>query len=407
MLRNRLSNLRYFSRTPYARKAINTIKNPIAMLDWEVAPKDGAAESSELARQIEIVTNCLENPNQDDSFRTLLEQVIEDLMVCGAGTLEQQIGGHGARPLWLWPVDALSIQIYPLWSGAKNEARYLQTEGFGNYLSQRGKPLRNDELIYMRLDTNTSSPYSYGPLEVAFVAISRLLGVSEYAGNVAGNAQPANLLFVKDIDQATLETLRAFWRNEVEGQGQTPIMGGEDVKVLPLRGTNDEALYLKYQDVVRREIAAAFGISPQNLGLESDVNRNTAEVGEDRDWDGTIKPAARLIESHLNREAIHGLLGFSQIEFRFVGLDREDEQATAEIYSKYYQNNAITPNEQRERLGLPPLDVPWGDMTYADVQIAIQAAKSAGESVDEIDQQEGAQRKRTPKPKPKRDKSDD
>ena len=131
------SNLRYFSRTPYARKAINTIKNPIAMLDWEVAPKDGAAESSELARQIEIVTNCLENPNQDDSFRTLLEQVIEDLMVCGAGTLEQQIGGHGARPLWLWPVDALSIQIYPLWSGAKNEARYLQTEGFGNYLDRR------------------------------------------------------------------------------------------------------------------------------------------------------------------------------------------------------------------------------------------------------------------------------
>ena len=32
------------------------------------------------------------------------------------------------------------------------------------------------------------------------------------------------------------------------------------------------------------------------------------------------------------------------------------EQATADIFETYYQNNAVTPNAQREKLGKPPLD---------------------------------------------------
>jgi hypothetical protein len=34
-------NLRYFSHAPFARRAINAIKNPIKMLDWEITPLDG------------------------------------------------------------------------------------------------------------------------------------------------------------------------------------------------------------------------------------------------------------------------------------------------------------------------------------------------------------------------------
>jgi hypothetical protein len=31
-------NLRYFAQTPYARRAINAIKNPIVELEWEIVP---------------------------------------------------------------------------------------------------------------------------------------------------------------------------------------------------------------------------------------------------------------------------------------------------------------------------------------------------------------------------------
>ncbi len=119
-------NLRYFSRTVYARAAINHIKNPISQLEWHIIPMPGIKLNSELEKQIEIATNCFQHPNNDDSFATLIEQIIEDYCIFGAGVIEQQIGNDPIRPLWMWPVDAQSIQIYPDWDGTPTDYRYYK-----------------------------------------------------------------------------------------------------------------------------------------------------------------------------------------------------------------------------------------------------------------------------------------
>lgn len=371
------SNLRMFSRTPYARKAINRIKGAIAMLEWEIRAKHGVTVSSELQRQIDVATECFRRPNTDDSFRTLIEQVVEDYLLCGAGVIEQEIGGDKVRPLWMWPVDALSIQIYAAWSGEKNDARYIQTHGYGNVGGVSGIPLRNDQLIYIRKDPNTENPFGYGCLEVAFNSINRQLGTGEYAGNVASNGQPENLVQFVGMDRNTLDSFRDWWRNDIEGQGQTPLLGGDELKVHKLRGATDDALYLKYQEFLLREIATSFELSPQNLGVEADVNRNTSEVADDRDWDGAIIPAATNFASYLTREAIEAKLGFSQLEFHFKGLDRDDELNLAKVFEIEYKNNAITPDEYRIARGRPPMDSDWGSLACADVEIAIKGAQGA------------------------------
>jgi hypothetical protein len=56
-------NLRYFSHAPFARRAVNAIKNPIKMLDWEITPLDGIDLNSALEKQIEIATTCFNHPN--------------------------------------------------------------------------------------------------------------------------------------------------------------------------------------------------------------------------------------------------------------------------------------------------------------------------------------------------------
>ncbi|WP_241019032.1 phage portal protein [Paraburkholderia sp. Tr-20389] len=371
------SNLRMFSKTVYARRAINRIKGAIAMLDWEIGPKAGVDLNSELQRQIDVATMCFQRPNNDDSFRTLIEQAVEDYLVAGAGAIEQETGGDKSRPLWMWPVDSLSIQVFAGWQGGKDEARYFQTLGYGNVGGQQGIALTNEQLIYIRKDPTTENPFGYGCLEVAFASINRLLGVADYAGNLASNSQPENLLQFLQLDPTQLDRVREWWRNEIEGQGMTPILGGEEVKVHKLRGTDDSALYLKYQEMLQREIATAFELSPQNLGVEADVNRNTSEVADDRDWDGAIIPAATNFASHLTREAIEARLGFSQIEFRFLGLDRDDELNLAQVFETEYKNNASTPNEYRARKGMPPMDSDWADMPFADVEIAIKGAMGA------------------------------
>lgn len=376
------SNLRMFSKTVYARRAINRVKNTIAGLRWEIGPKEGVDLNAELQRQIDIVKSCFEQPNTDDSFRTLIEQVVEDYLVAGAGIIEQEVGGDQSRPLWMWPVDTLSIQIFAGWQGGKDEPRYFQTLGYGNVGGQQGIPLKSDQLIYIRKDPTTENPFGYGCLEVAFASINRQLGVAEYAGNLASNGQPENLLQFMDMDSVNLDRMREWWRNEIEGQGMTPILGGDEVKVHKLRGTDDNALYLKYQEFILREIATAFELSPHNLGLMEHDNRATAEVAEDRDYQSIIIPTATNIASYMTREAIHGKLGFSQIEFRFLGLDRDDEEMLMGIHKGYYECNVLTPNEIREKLGREPIDLQWGDLLSADVEIAKLAARGIAQDLD-------------------------
>ncbi len=374
------ANLRMFGKTPYARRAIKRIKDPIAGLKWEVGPKAGVTLNSALQKQIDTATACLNAPNHDDSFRSFSEQLIEDLMVNGAGCYEHQVGADQRRPLWAWPVDSMSIQINAAWSGKDSEARYFQTLGYGNIGGVQGAPLRNSELVYVRLDPTTENPFGLGPLEVAFSAINRKLGVADYAGNLASNAQPENLLVFEGMDQGTLQAFRNYWRNEIEGEGQTPIQGmplNAKAAVLKLRGTDDAALFLKWQEFLIREIATAFCINAMCLGVHGDVNRATAEVVDDMDWDNAVVPVATLVSAYITRETIEALLGFSQLEFRFLGLKREDKKAEAEIYQLEYKNNGVTPNEYRARNGLPPLESDWGDMVSADAQIAIEAARGA------------------------------
>ena len=372
------SNLRRFAKSTFARRAIKTVKDPISTLDWEIGPKEGVDLNPELERQIEVTTACFAKPNRDDSFSTLIEQVVEDLLICGAGAVEHQLGGDQIRPLWMWPVDALSIQVFAGWSGDNSDPRYWQALGYGNVGGVQGRPIRNDELVYIRLDPSNETPFGLGAIEVAFATINRLLGVQDFAGKVASNATPQTLLFFEGLAAEDLDKIRVYWRNEVEGRGNVPIFGGDGkVTDVKLRGNDDDALFLKFQEILVREIFAAVGVSPQNAGIEKDVNRNTAEVAEDRDWRMTIVPVAKRCAMYLNREIVEESLGFSQIEFKWVGLDRDDEEASANIFEIRYKNNAITPNQERARLNQPPLESPWGDLLYVDTQIAMQAARSA------------------------------
>ena len=408
-------NLRYFSRTPIARRAINSIRNPISQLEWEIAPIDGVTLNSELERQIEIATRCFQLPNNDDNFTSLTQQVVEDICI-GAGAIEMGRSGDESRPLWLWPVDGLSIQLFPGWSGGVSEARYLQTIGYGSYSVGAGDGvlLRNDELIYIRPNPTTATPFGFGPLEIAFNSVARQLTTGEFAGKLAGNALPPFMLDLGEVTGDVVRTWRSYWTNEVEGEGKIPIIGTELVggsaaankargpNVLKLYPEGDKALYLAYQEFLRTEIAAGFDLCNMALNLERDVNRSTAEVQEDRDWLHAIRPMAFTLAAHWTREAIWGCLGFYSLQFKWKGLDRKDEKSECDVLCAYYDRSVFTANQIRDKLGEPPLEqtaADWGNMLKVDVEIAINAARGS-KVVDDPDLKPGNPATNPPAPTP-------
>jgi hypothetical protein len=350
------ANLRRFAETPLARKAINSIKDRVAGMRWRIQPKNGRALAGlpDGEARIRTLTDNFDAPNPDDSFRSLAEQVLEDVIVGGYGALELQPTGDPARPLAMWPVDGASIKLRAEWSGDPAEVRYLQATGrFG---VNANIELADEELAYIRLNPRTYTPFGLGRLEVAFETINEFLGAHKYAARLASNSVVQYALWLQDLAPAQHERLIRWWQDEIEGTGRVPILSAATKpEVLRFGAGTDQDLRIAWQEFLIRIIASAFDLPPLFLGLEHDVNRNTAAELMEQAWKTAIVPTARLLAEHLTRDAIGKRLGWHDLEFVFTDVDARDEREEAEIQEILLRSGVLTVNEVRRMRGLPEI----------------------------------------------------
>jgi phage portal protein BeeE len=346
-------NLRRFAETPVARKAINTIKDRIAGMKWRVQARRGRSldELPDGLLRANVLTDTLEQPNPDDSFRSLTEQVLEDVIVGGFGAIEVLLSGNPQRPLVLWPVDGATVRIKTDWDGRPDSPRYVQMTGrFG---PQGQIVLNDDELIYIRLNARTHTPFGLGRLEVAFETINSFLSAHRYASRLASNSVVQYALWLKDLSPAHHDRLIRWWQDEIEGTGKVPILSVENKpEVLRFGGGTDSDLRLAWQEFLLRVIADAFDLPPQLLGVERDVNRSTAAEMNDAAFRQAIVPTARLLAEHITRDAIAKKLGWHDLEFVFTDVDARNEMEQAQIEEILLRNGVLTVNEVRRMRGM-------------------------------------------------------
>ena len=135
-----------------------------------------------------------------------------------------------------------------------------------------------------------------------------------------------------------------------------PILSVETKpEVLRFSGGTDADLRLQWQEFLIRMIADAFDLPPMLLGLERDVNRNTATTQYDDAFRTAVVPVARLIAEHLTRDAISKRLGWNDLEFVFTDVDAPNELEQAQIQQILIGSGVLTVNEVRRMRGLPPL----------------------------------------------------
>jgi phage portal protein BeeE len=351
-----VANLRRFSETPVARKAINTVKDRIAGMRWRVQPRRGRGleELPDGALRVRVLTDNFDEPNPEDSFRSLAEQILEDINVGGFGAIEVQATGDPARPLVLWPVDGATIRMKSDWDGLPGSPRYVQATGrFG---ADANITLNDDELIYIRLNPRTHTPFGLGRLEVAFETINAFLGANRYAARLASNSVVEYALWLQDLSPAHHERLIRWWQDEIEGTGRVPILSVESKpEVLRFGGGTDADLRLQWQEFLIRIIADAFDLPPQLLGVERDINRSTAAEMNEQAFRQAIVPTARLLAEHLTRDAISKKLGWNDLEFVFADVDVRNEMEEAQIQEILLRNGVLTVNEVRRMRGLGEL----------------------------------------------------
>ena len=373
------ASLRRFAETPVARRAINVIKDRIAGMKWRIQARSGRAleQISDGALRAQILTENFETPNPDDSFRSLVEQVLEDLIVGGFGAVEvDRVEGWTlptaemprptepraagqprvavltrALPLVMWPVDGATIRMISDWDGRPDSPRYVQVTGL---YGADGKVVLNDEeLSYIRLNPRTHTPFGLGRVEVAFETINEFLSAHRYAGRLASNSVVQYALWLQGLTPANHERLIRWWQDEIEGTGRVPIMSAETKpEVLRFAAGNDADLRLAWQEFLIRIIANAFDLPAQFLGVTSDVNRATAAEMTEMAFRSAIVPTARLVAEHLTRDVISKRMGWTDLEFVFSDVDATDEMQQAQIDEILLRSGVLTVDEVRRARGM-------------------------------------------------------
>ena len=350
-------NLRRFAETPVVRRAINVIKDRIAAMDWQVRVRRGVrpGDITLAERKLRALRRTLEEPNAADSFRTVIEQVIEDALTGGYGAIEMEPTGDEERPAMLWAVDGASIRVTPKWDGQPETPRYAQA--MPGQLESSAIELRDNQLMYVRVNPRSFTPFGLGPLEVAFETVNQFLSAHRFAGKLAANTVAQYALWLNEATPAQHDRLIRWWQDEIEGTGRVPLISTEQKpEVLRFAQGTDADMRLAWQEFLIRMVANAFGLPPMLLGLESDVNRSTASEMNDEAFRGAISPLAMLLAGHITRDLFGKCIGWREFEFVFNDLNARDEETELAVQVKLLQAGVYTVDEVRAQRGLGPLE---------------------------------------------------
>ncbi|MEK4881438.1 MULTISPECIES: phage portal protein [Paenibacillus] len=352
------TNLRTLSESPIPRRAINVIKTDITKLNWSVAAID-ENDSEKYKDLCKTIERALLKPNSGDSFRSWLEQTVEDMLVCSAGSSEILRSGDPQRPFRMYPVDAFTIDLFPQWDGKPDSYRFAQR------VDGKAIPLKASEMMYIRMNPRTNTPFGLSPLEVVWEQATNFIETHRSGGKQAKSTFMRKLLNLgKNSDKNATKAFNDFWTNEVMGQGKMPIVGGfEGTSVLDLGATDDKALFIEWQRFLIEIMAIAFDISPKKLGQTKDVNRSTAD-SEDEDTESTVQSIAENIVEHINDQIIDGIFGMGGIlEFKYhYATSLKDLKTQADIDAIYLDRRVDTPDEVRDKRGKKALPNQHGEV---------------------------------------------
>lgn len=349
------ANLRTMAQMPVVRRAINYVKDRVCNMAWEVRLKAEAMPDAHTEERMRVLNRLMRAPNPRDSFRTFVEQVLEDVVVGGFGAV--RIVRDEEDSLQLCPVDGAMVQVNVDWDGEAEVPRYALAPAAGSagFGSVAPEALLDTELMYVRLNARTHTPLGLGRVEVAFDTVNQFLSAHRHAGRLANNSVVQYALWLDEATPAQHERLIRWWQDEVEGTGQVPILSTErKPEVLRFGQGTDEDLRLRWQEFLLRIVASAFDLPAMFLGLESDVNRSTAEEMSSQAFESAVLPVANLLAEHITRDVFDKVLRWSEFEFVFA-TEARDEASVVQQQLQLLEAGVLTVDEVRAQRGYRPM----------------------------------------------------
>lgn len=327
---------------------------------WEKRVKQNAEEHK-------YKTKCiLEHPNNTEtSFRTLLELVLDDILIYDAGVIVKNYDYLG-NLAEIYPLPGQEVKLY------RNEDRTAPQAPEPAYVWEDKGIIRaeftNDELLYISQNPQQTG-YGISPLEVAAYIITASLYADEYNIDYFKNSNvpPGVLNMGEDVSEEQRQIFQNLWEQEVQGRGGLHRLlvtsGSKDLEFIPMRIQSNRDMqmmeYLKWTVAIK---CACYGISPQDIGFVLDFHRTTAETQDKLSQTRGIKTLLNLLASFINEEIVKSEFKFQDIKFEWQTTDEKDNVRKAQSDKIDLDSGVISINERRKSLGKKAIEGGDGQM---------------------------------------------
>lgn len=377
-------NYEAFAKEAYAKnviafQSINKIAEAVASIKFNL-----------FRGQQELVAHplldLLAKPNPLQSGTEYIRAKVGYLMIAGNGYEERVKIGQDVRELYQLRPDRMKVVPSP----AGMPAGYVYAVG-GRTITWDVDPATLDsDVRHLKLFNPIDDWYGMSPIEAGAYSIDQHNESMAWMQALLQNsARPSGALVVSNGNSLTddnFNRLKSQIEEQYSGSGNAgrPMLleGGLDWKSMGLSPTDMGIIEAKYS--AARDVALAFGVPPQLLGIPGDNTYSNYAEARLAFWEDTVLPLLDMIVQDWNAwlAAPYG------VEFR---PNIDDIPAIADKRTKLWDmanmSTDLTINERRAMKGFEPIDggdvvlvsaaqVPLNDMSGGDTTIPADQIKA-------------------------------
>lgn len=335
---------------PAVYRCVELISDSVAQLPLKIFAVDGSGFRTEIiGHPLVHLLNCEPNPRMN-AF-TFKKTLVTSMLLGGNGYAYIQRKKDGGDPIGLHyipneyvtiiPSDRLDLPVdYAIGTAANVAAADML-----HILNYSADGVEGVSTITHAINT----------LGLAEAAETHATGFFNGGCNVGG------ILSVnRPMNEEQKNVLKKSWENAFRGPDGTPngvavVDANMDYK--PITVNPKDSMLIESRQLSVIDICRFFGVSPTKCFDFSKSSYNTLEQTNLSFLSDTLTPILKKIELEIERKLFprdkhEGI----EVRFDTTQLLRGDKAAQAQFYNTLFQIGAITPNEIRREVDLPPME---------------------------------------------------
>ena len=348
-----------YQKNVIAYRCIRLISQNAAAVPWVLYKGKGAEK---IRLEDHPLLTLLQRPNPMQGGAELFEAIFGFFLIAGNSYLET-VGPENGLPLELWTLRPDRIRVVPGAQGIPVSYRYAVG---GKSVDFAVDPVTGRaQILHIKSFHPLDDWYGMSPLEAASVSIDQHNDAARWnASLLQTGGRPSGALVYNpahpDSSDTMTEEQRQALKNEMEqyfsgaeNAGRPLVLeGGLDWKEMSLSPKDMD--WLAGKDVSAREIALAFNVPAQLIGINGSLTFSNFEQARLSLFEDAVLPLLDHVKDEINNWLTPQFGDDLAIEY---DADKIDALAPRreKVWERMSKADFMTINEKRSALGFPPL----------------------------------------------------